>query len=479
MKTIPDKNFNSDFKPPDSCISSSTIESIINAWQETGIDLPLIRPDIPTEDKELLLFYIVDCIREKGGEISKRAKVIHLAMIYIHLTRNGKERFLKILARHFDVNIDGLEQKVQQLKKAKNDKESIQAELLLRDALVPPRVKLLKQLITIPNGFIFLKDMRCDLLPLVKTDPRLKKLSDEIRSLLETYFEINLLDLKEITWDSPAALLERLFEYEAVHAIPSWKALKHRLQTDHRVFAFFHYRMPDEPLIFVEVALVKGMSDNIDQLINYKVKPGDPAKADTAIFYSISNTQKGLEGISFGNFLIKRVVKELSRDYPNLKEFATLSPMPMFRSWLEPYLINGGNNFFTTDEKKQICKLSEHSNASEGLLKILNIRNWFKNNEITEIVKKPLMRFAAHYVFNVKKPNSIKAHGPVANFHLTNGAKIEHIRWLADVSKRGIAQSAGIMLNYHYRLDKININHEAYMATGKIHASSDARSWLG
>jgi len=172
------------------------------------------------------------------------------------------------------------------------------------------------------------------------------------------------------------------------------------------------------------------------------------------------------------------VVKKLSLEFPNIKEYATLSPIPNFRSWLLKYLQNGCDNLFKPEEKKQIIIISQNKNESVGFMDIFNSYKWYKNEEILEVVKKPLMRLCAYYLLNVKKKNSKNAYDPVANFHLTNGAKIEHIHWMADISKRALLNSFGIMLNYHYRLDKININHEAYMSNGKIHASTDAKSWL-
>ena len=455
--------------------SEKMIKNVIKAWTETGKEFPDIRPNLPKKDKEILIKLISDCIREKGGEISRQAKVICVAMVYLNLSLRGKERFLEMLAHDFDVNIEILDENIHKLKDAVNDEELINAEILLSDSLIPPRVKLLRQLITLPNGFIFLKDMRSDLLS-IKSAPRLKKLSDDLKALLKTYFDVNLLDLQEITWNSPAVMLERLMEYEAVHEISSWKALKYRLQTDHRVFAFTHYRMPNDPLIFVEVALVKGLSDNIAKLIDVNVKAGDPNKMDTAIFYSISSTQKGLEGISFGNFLIKRVVKKLSAEYPNLKTFATLSPIPKFRSWLTTYLQKGNESLFKQHEEEKISALSGNKNPAIGLLDLLNKKDWHLNQEIVACIKKPLMRLCLYYLSNAKRGKSIHAYDPVANFHLSNGAKIEKINWLADLSKKGMTQSGGIMLNYHYRPDKIELNHENYMSSGSVHISVKERA---
>ena len=473
-------NYNLDLETDSSLagISQETIRNIIKIWKESGDKLAIIKPDFTLKDKELLLKLFSECIKEEGGEISRLAKVVHLAIIYINLSLKGKKKYLELLAHNFDVDIDDIDKNIKSLKTAGDEAGRIAAEHLLRDALVPPRIIFLRQLINLPNGFIFLKDMRRDLLPMIKTAPRLKKLSDDIKGLLITYFDVNLLDLKEITWNSSAALLERLAENEAVHKISSWKDLKHRLQTDHRVFAFFHYKMPEEPLIFVEVALVNGMSDNIQNLIDIHVKAGDPYKADTAIFYSISSTQRGLEGISIGNFLIKRVVKRLSTEFHNIKTFATLSPIPLFRLWLNTYMLKEGHNHFKPEEEKTICKISGNKNPNKGLLEILDAGKWYKNKESAEYLKKPLLRLCTHFLFTVKKGNGIRTFDPVANFHLSNGAKIEHIHWLADISKKGIAQSAGIMVNYHYRLDKIEINHENYMRHGKIHVSSEVRSLL-
>lgn len=457
--------------------SNSVKINIINASNEAKTEYPTIRPNVTGKDRDILKQLISDCIKDVGGDLSKQEKLFHLAKIYLNLSVKGKEKFLEILANDFDIPIPLLEQKMEKLKEAKNDADRIKAEFALREALTHPTVKFLKQLIGLPDGFIFLKDMRCDLQSIPST-PRFKKLSEDIKSLLSTYFDVNLLDLIEITWNSPAVLLERLIEYEAVHEISSWKDMKHRLHSDHRVFGFMHYKMPNDPLIFVEVGLVNGMSNNIQKLIDVKAKSGDPNLADTAIFYSISNTQKGLEGISFGNFLIKRVVKKLSAEFKKIKTFATLSPVPLFGTWLKVYLQTGGDAMLSAYEKEDILSHSKNTNENLGILELLEIKNWHKNKEISEVLKQPLMRLCAHFLFKVRRANGQRAYDPVANFHLSNGAKIEHIHWLADTSKKGIAQSAGIMLNYHYRLDKIGVNHEEYMTSGIIHASSDARSWL-
>ncbi len=470
------KKLNLEIDPSLAGVSRRTVEKIMNAWYESGNAPPKLNPDIPEEDKDLLIRQMLDCLDEEIGDISRRARVVHLGMIYINLTDEGKKNFLITLDTQFDVDNVLLEEKIKNLRQAENDEDRIRAEFDFREALIPPRVKLLRQLITLPDGFIFLKDMRKDLLPLIKDHPRLKKLDDDIKNLLATYFDINLLDLQEIDWSTPAATLEKLMEYEAVHEISSWDDLKHRLHTGRRVYAFFHYKMPNDPLIFVEVALVNGMPDNIQKLIDVDTEPVNPATADTAIFYSISNTQVGLKGISFGNFLIKQVVKKLSAELPNLKFFATLSPVPRFMSWLLPYLREGGDPLLSKTEAGEISPYSKTNNPGLGLAEILENKRWFENRELLGTVKRPLMRLCAHYLINVKR--GLRAYDPVAHFHLSNGARILNMHWMADPSEKGIAQSAGIMLNYNYELKKIVQNHEKYLTDHKINASKRVRSWL-
>ena len=450
------------------------MEKIYKEWQESGNAPPKISEDINSEDEELLITQMTDCILEKGGEFTNKSRVVHLGLIYLNCSSKGKAKFLRILARDFDIDTDLLDERIKNLRESKTEEEKIQSELQLRDSLIPPRVKLLQQLITLPNGFIFLKDMRRDLLPLRKKIPRLKKLDSDIKNILKTFFDINLLDLRQITWNSPASLLEKLIEYEAVHEIGSWKNLKHRLHTDRRIFAFLHYKMTNDPLVFVEVALVNGIAGNIQELLDENTPSLNPKKTDTAIFYSISSTQKGLAGISFGNFLIKRVVKEITAELPNIKHFSTLSPIPRFRQWLES-LEADDDRFISEKELKQLKRFSRTKYPIKTILKILNSK-WQDNPKKVEALKAPLMRLCAHYLINEKRDT--KAFDPVANFHLRNGAKIYKLNWMADTSENGMKQSFGIMVNYYYKLNKIIVNHESYLTESKIYASKIVRDWL-
>ncbi len=293
---------------------------------------------------------------------------------------------------------------------------------------------------------------------------------------MTSWFDVGFLELRQITWDAPAALLEKLIEYEAVHAIAGWDDLKHRLADDRRCFAFFHPRMPDEPLIFVWVALVEGMSTDIHDLLDQATVLQDPEAADTAIFYSISNAQPGLRGISFGDFLIKRVVDSLRVELPGLKNFATLSPIPGFRRWAWQAL-DEGKLAFTEAEAARLVAVAAANDAAAALRQLLARAGWDADETVVEAARGPLMRFCAHYLLNEKSPLGT-SRDAVAHFHLNNGAQVAQLNWLADGSAKGKDQSAGIMVNYRYMLDRIERNHELYRGEHKVRASAEVRSLL-
>jgi malonyl-CoA decarboxylase len=256
-----------------------------------------------------------------------------------------------------------------------------------------------------------------------------------------------------------------------VHEIRGWTDLKNRLEADRRCFAFFHPRMPDEPLIFVEVALVAGMTGDVHALLDEAAPIGDPHSADTAIFYSISNCQRGLAGISFGDFLIKRVVDALATELPLLKVFATLSPIPGFRGWLERSTAD--DDLLLPAERSAIEGLG--GEAQEHDLVALLDRQ--ADPRIAAVLREPLLRLCARYLSH-EKTRSGRALDPVAHFHLSNGARVERLNWLGDASPKGLQQSAGIMVNYLYRLSDIEANHEAYRGEGRVAASSAIRNLL-
>lgn len=431
--------------------------------------------DPSNEKRDHLYDLIHDCIYARGGDVSARARSVELGTLYLHLSKEGRETFHDILSHDFDIDRQVLQEKIKNLEVAKSQKEAIDAEIGLKKALSPPRTILLKQFSSLPNGLKLLIDMRANLLSKVKEDQRLYKLSLDIREILGAWFDIGLLDLQEITWNSPAALLEKLIEYEAVHEIRSWNDLRSRLDSDRLCFAFFHNKMLSEPLIFVEVALVNKLSTNIQDLLNKEDEKTDPHQASTAIFYSISNTQPGLAGISLGNFLIKTVVQKLSAEFKELKHFATLSPVPGFRKWLAPKLANGDEEVL---RPKEIDTLKGHSEAENGALILDEILadDWCKNSEIAEIVKPILQRLCAQYLLEERQRS--RALDPVANFHLSNGAMLEQISWLADLSEKGMTRSYGIMVNYYYKLSDIEKNHEEYVTKTHIAASRGVKNLL-
>jgi malonyl-CoA decarboxylase len=310
-----------------------TLRRIRKIWPlgDAGKLKDVVDPDLPESDIQKLRDKIVACLEARGGEMSARFRAAELGEAYLVLSPQGRRRFLELLAREYDVDNEAIETAIEERRKSKGPDQVQKATLQLRRLLESPRTRLLRQFNELQEGVKFLVDLRAELMVWAHEAPELKALDQDVYGLLTSWFDVGFLDLQQITWKTPAALLEKLIEYEAVHAIRSWDDLKNRLGDDRCCFAFFHPRMPDEPLIFVEVALVNGISTTIHELLDEKAPVGNPQKADTAIFYSISDCQAGLAGVSFGNFLIKRVVGALTAKLPNLKTFSTLSPVPIMR----------------------------------------------------------------------------------------------------------------------------------------------------
>ena len=451
-----------------------TLNSLRGAWRDIAASArdalsSQPRPELSRDDAERLRVQLRDCLEGKGGEVSARARAAGLGRTYLALNAVGRERFLRLLAVEFDIDHAEVGRISAQLRSAADDFERGKIERTLRHALEPPRVRLLTQFNALPEGVKFLVDMRAELMRLGREDIELAGLEQDLKTLLAGWFDIGFLELHRIGWGSPAALLEKLMHYEAVHEIRSWNDLKNRLEADRRCFAFFHPRMPEEPIIFVEVALTKGMSDNVQSLLDESAPIDDPKEADTANFYSISNCQRGLWGISFGDFLIKRVADMLAAELPHLKTYTTLSPIPGFSAWLEKRLQEEGNDLLTEDERAAIAALP--GGGQGGFAALVARPDWSADSTVVEALKAPLMRLCARYLLNETTPAG-RAIDPVAHFHLSNGARIERINWHADTSKKGLQQSFGMMINYLYRLGDIEQNHEAYTGEGRITAAS-------
>jgi malonyl-CoA decarboxylase len=431
-----------------------------------------VDPRLSEDDAARIRRQIDACLERRGGEVSGRARAAELGETYLVLNTDGRRRFLEILARDYDVDADAIDRVVRERNEAADTDARRRAEARLRDRLEAPRVKLLAQFNALEAGVKFLVDLRAELIPLARGNPELKALDRDVHRLLASWFDVGFLELKRITWDSPASLLEKLTEYEAVHAIRSWHDLKNRLGDDRRCYAYFHPHMPDEPLIFVEVALVNGIASNVHELLDESAPVGDPERADTAIFYSISNCQAGLAGVGFGNFLIKRVVSDLSHELPNLKTFATLSPIPGLRGWMEEQLASAGHGLEEA-EARTLTELAGESSMPDSFAKLLNRRGLTRDEELGKVLQPLLMRLAARYLLEARRGE--QARDRVAHFHLSNGARVERLNWAGDLSRKGIQQSAGIMVNYLYKVSDIEKNHEAYSDQGRISASAQIR----
>lgn len=346
-----------------------------------------------------------------------------------------------------------------------------QAEIGLRRALVSPRTRLLQRFAVPAGGMRFLVDLRAELLPLLKSDKRLLALDAELEHLFSTWFDMAFLELRRLSWDSPASLIEKLIKYEAVHDIRSWADLKNRLDSDRRCYGFFHPSLPNEPLIFVEVALVDRISESITPLLDESAAPADLAKATTAIFYSISNTQTGLRGVSFGNSLIKHVVETLKAEFPRLRTFATLSPIPGFRAWLAKH---AGAVLDKLGDKPR-AELGralgvEPQSAKDMAAHLIGAADKALELDAKSPVRQVLLQCAAHYLGRELQDG--KPMDAVARFHLGNGARVERLNWAGDPSHKGIKQSFGLMVNYLYDLKRID-KHRTQLAQGQVPMSGE------
>jgi len=400
-----------------------------------------------------------ECAEGLGGEVSARVRAAKLGETYLRLDDEGRHEFLRLIATEFGPDPKAIEKAHLAYQKAIGTPGQWDAEAVLRRAVRSSRIRILTQFNALPQGVKFLVDLRADLLRYLDADKDLAALDRELETRLTAWFDVGFLEVQRITWNSPAVLLEKLIQYEAVHEIRSWDDLKNRLDSDRRLYAFFHPRMPMEPLIFVEVALTDHLADNVQALLDVSAPVFDHQKADTAIFYSISNTQNGLRGVSFGNFLLKRVVEDLKRDFPRLKHFATLSPMPTLANWV----------------KKHPNVLPECGVDLD--LAALQAGEWAADKKQVRQLREGLRRVAGRYLTGAKqsdKPNSLP-YDPVSRFHLGNGARVEQINWLADNSAKGFRQSFGLMVNYLYDLDDIEANVEAFVREGKIACSAMVR----
>jgi malonyl-CoA decarboxylase len=432
-----------------------------------------VEPRLPARQLERLRAQLRECAAGTGGEVSARLRAARLGETYLKLDDGARHEFLRLIALEFGPDPAAVAEAHAAYQQAIDTPGQWEAEDRLRAALRSSRLRILTQLNAIPQGVKFLVDLRADLLRHLEEDPELAVLDRELETQLSAWFDVGFLELARITWASPAALLEKLIKYEAVHEIRSWDDLHNRVDSDRRLYAFFHPRMPMEPLIFVEVALTAKMADSIHPLLDETAPVFDVRRAETAIFYSISNTQQGLRGVSFGNFLLKRVIDDLKRDFPRLKTFATLSPIPQLRGWAARHPEALARALTAAEWRRLAPAAGVPGGDAAALVELLVEGAWTHKPALARLLRDPLERLAARYLMEAR--NGGRPFDPVARFHLGNGARIERLNWMADLSPKGLAQSFGMMVNYLYDPEAIEENVEAFVGEGRVAASASLR----
>lgn len=386
------------------------------------------------------------------GEISGKRLATDVLSVYESLSPQGCELFFDLLLDEFSPNPQAIESAADAYCKLPS-----QSTLTRLQATVePPRQELFRRLNLAPGGIGALIKLRGQLLNTLAAHPERDAIDADLAHLFRSWFNGGFLVLERIDWHTSAVVLERLIQYEAVHQIQGWRDLHRRLEDDRRCYAFFHPALPDEPLIFIEVALTRGVSTKVQPLIDPESVVVDPGLTNCAIFYSITNCQEGLRGVSFGHLLIKQVVEDLRRRFPRVRNFATLSPVPGFRKWLSNIsgLPAGGHP----------------SPALDAFLQRLDAREAF--DKLVPVDLRPELSYlCAHYLIHAKYGRTPL--DPVARFHVANGARLERLNWLADTSENGMQRSLGMMVNYGYRLGDMERNHEAYARDYRVVASHE------
>ena len=385
---------------------------------------------------------------DSDGEYSSLLLAERILNAFEKLDESGQLAFYELLNTHYDLDIDLLQSVVDEYRQQPDAANLYR----LTQVSEPARQELLRRINLAPEGTRRLVKIREGLLRYIKHHPEFKRSDNDFRHLFDSWFSRGFLLMQPIDWTTPAHILEKIIAYEAVHEIGTWSELRSRLEPrDRYCYAFFHPSMQDEPLVFVEVALTMGVPASIDEVLNIEREETDPDEASCAIFYSISNCHTGLAGVSFGNFLIKQVATSLKQRFPQLKKFATISPAPLFRSWLQAQ----------ATENPKIATLVEQC-----------------KQEFSEAVQNKLRQYAAHYYLHEKNSRN-EPFDPVARFHLKNGAILDRINPAADYSEKGIQQSFGLMVNYVYDLARVEDNHENYMKNHQIVCSSQVNKLPG
>jgi malonyl-CoA decarboxylase len=390
------------------------------------------------------LIELCEALLSGRGEASGVALANEILAEYAALTIGPRIAFFEALATTFGHDRARIDAAVAAWREAPSAAHAAE----LHRVAEPRRLELIRRLNLAPGGTAALVRMREQLLDAMDHRDDLGVIDADFIHLFSSWFNRGFLVLRRIDWSTPAAILEKIIRYEAVHEIRDWDDLRRRIDLpDRRCYAFFHPALVDEPLIFVEVALTREIPTAIAPILSDKREAVDPERATTAVFYSITNCQRGLTGVSFGHFLIKQVVEEVSREMPRIDAYVTLSPAPNFAPWLKRERANQAS--LALDEEDRVA------------LAALDAADWWRTPDVADTVREPLLRAAAWYFMRARNGRGLPADA-VARFHLGNGARLERLDWLADTSERALAQSHGMMVNYLYDLDYIEQNHEAY-----------------
>ena len=424
---------------------------------------------------------LAEALLSERGEASGAAVAREILAASRELDEAGRGELYRFLAENFGPDAQALRAAAEAWLADPTPENAAR----LAEAAEPPRQELLRRMNMTAGGTAALVEARREVLNRLREEPALKPLDADLKHLLASWFNRGFLELRRIDWQTPAAVLEKLIRYEAVHEIQGWDDLRRRLAADRRCFGFFHPALPGEPLIFVEVALVEGLASAVQPLLARDEACEDAAgrcaaRADTAIFYSISNCQEGLRGISFGNFLIKQVVEELKHELPRLRRFATLSPVPGFRRWLDGRLSSpeSAEDLLHGQEVVGVLTAAEDGadDAAAAFAALLRRDRWWEDEAAAEALRPPLTRLCAEYL--TASNGGRGPRDPVARFHLGNGARLERVNWLGNTAPRGMRESHGLMVNYLYDLESIEANHEAFVRGGAVARSPQVDALL-
>jgi malonyl-CoA decarboxylase len=408
------------------------------------------------EARSETLVQLCDALLSGRGEASGVALAREILGHYEELTTGPRIAFFEALATRFGADHARIEPAIEAWRRDPSEETAAD----LHAAAEPRRQELFRRLNLAPGGTAALVAMREDLMEVLRRRDDLTAVDADFVHLFSSWFNRGFLVLRRIDWSTPAIVLEKIIRYEAVHAIHDWADLRRRIDPpDRRCYAFFHPALVDEPLIFVEVALTDDIPDAVAPILAIQRPQLAPERATTACFYSISNCQRGLSGVSFGHFLIKQVVEEICREMPRLSTFVTLSPAPGFADWMARERASEQSSALAAEDR--------------GKLALIDEPGWWERPNAVD-AREPLLRAAAAYFLAARNRRGLPL-DPVARFHLGNGARLEQINFLADTSAKGLAQAHGLMVNYLYDLEEIEKNHEAYAEGRSVVASSVIR----